>query len=184
MFLTGPGGGARGDGRGRGGRASSAGPACTSATASAQFVAGVGRTRRPSWCASCSGYLPPELRDAAAGALAGAPPGCRPAAPVPASRAAVYDVRDVVRALVDGGRLLEVRRAGRATWSRAFARLDGRPVGVVANQPRHLGGVIDAEGARKGGGFVRRCDALRRAAGGARRHAGLPARAAARRPRG
>src|SRR3954454_13041096 len=39
-----------------------------------------------------------------------------------------------------------------------FARLDGRPVGVVANQPRHLGGVIDVAGADKGAGFVGACE--------------------------
>jgi acetyl-CoA carboxylase carboxyltransferase component len=43
----------------------------------------------------------------------------------------------------------------------AFARMDGRPVGVVANQPRHLGGVIDVEASQKAARFVRTCDAFR-----------------------
>ena len=67
-------------------------------------------------------------------------------------------------------------RAGRATWSRRFARIDGRPVGVVANQPRHLGGVIDAAPPRRRARFVQHVQRLRPAARGARRHARLPAR--------
>jgi acetyl-CoA carboxylase carboxyltransferase component len=69
---------------------------------------------------------------------------------VPAEGRRVYDVRDVVRCLVDGGELLEVA----ANWARSivtgFARIDGRPVGVIANQPRYLGGVLDADSSQKG----------------------------------
>jgi acetyl-CoA carboxylase carboxyltransferase component len=83
-----------------------------------------------------------------------------PGAPVPASERQVYDVRDVVRGLVDGGRLLEWA----PRWARnlvcGFARLEGRPVGVVANQPRYLGGVLDSESASKGARFVRTCNAF------------------------
>ena len=79
-------------------------------------------------------------------------------AAVPEQKRYVYDVRDVVRTLVDGGRLLEVN----GKWARniltGFARLDGRAVGIVANQPRYLGGVLDAESASKGARFVRTCD--------------------------
>ncbi len=86
------------------------------------------------------------------------PAGPGPATAVPVEARRVYDVREVVRALADGGELLEVA----PRWARnlvcAFARLDGRPVGVVANQPRHLGGAIDAEAARKGARFVGTCD--------------------------
>ncbi len=96
--------------------------------------------------------------------------------PVPEDERKVYDVRDVVRGIVDGGRLLEFA----PKWARnivcGFARLDGRPVGVVANQPRYLGGVLDAESASKGARFVRTCNALRPPAGRARRHARLHAR--------
>jgi acetyl-CoA carboxylase carboxyltransferase component len=66
----------------------------------------------------------------------------------------------VVRGIVDGGRLLEWG----PKWARnimcGFARLDGRPVGVIANQPRYLGGVLDAESASKGARFVRTCNAF------------------------
>jgi acetyl-CoA carboxylase carboxyltransferase component len=79
---------------------------------------------------------------------------------VPAEERKVYDVRDVVRALADEGRLLEWS----PRWARnivcGFARLDGRAVGVVANQPRYLGGVLDAESAAKGARFVRTCNAF------------------------
>ena len=68
------------------------------------------------------------------------------------------DVRDVIRTLVDGGRLLEVNERWARNVTTGFARLDGRAVGVVANQPRHLGGVLDADAATKAARFVRTCD--------------------------
>ena len=83
-----------------------------------------------------------------------------PGAFVPEAEPKVYDVRDVVRGIVDGGRLLEWA----PRWARnlvcGFARLEGKPVGVVANQPRYLGGVLDAESASKGARFVRTCNAF------------------------
>jgi acetyl-CoA carboxylase carboxyltransferase component len=88
-----------------------------------------------------------------------APPASdRPDLVVPDSERRVYDVRDVARALVDGGHLLEVA----PRWARnvvcAYARLDGRPVGIVANQPKVLGGVLDAESSQKAASFVEQCD--------------------------
>ena len=69
-------------------------------------------------------------------------------------------MREVIRALVDGGELLEVA----AGWARnlvtGFARIDGQTVGVVANQPRYLGGIIDADASQKGARFVSKCDAF------------------------
>jgi acetyl-CoA carboxylase carboxyltransferase component len=89
-----------------------------------------------------------------------APPPYRVEDCVPVEERKVYDVRDVVRALADEGRLLEWS----ARWARnmvcGFARMDGRPVGVVANQPRYLGGVLDAESAAKAARFVRTCNAF------------------------
>ncbi|MHB1569629.1 MAG: acyl-CoA carboxylase subunit beta, partial [Solirubrobacteraceae bacterium] len=88
------------------------------------------------------------------------PAGGDPGAIVPAQQRRVYDVRDVIAALVDGGELLE----SDAGWARnlvcGFARLDGAPVGVVANQPRHLGGVLDAASSEKGARFVSKCDSF------------------------
>ncbi len=69
-------------------------------------------------------------------------------------------MRHVAGALVDGGRLMEVS----PRWARnvvcAFARLDGRAIGIVANQPRHLGGVLDASAAQKAARFVRVCNSF------------------------
>ncbi|MBI5104648.1 MAG: acyl-CoA carboxylase subunit beta [Solirubrobacterales bacterium] len=86
------------------------------------------------------------------------PPGFAPDAVVPREERRIYDVRDVIRSIADGGRLLEVS----GSWARnvvcAFARLDGRAVGVIANQPKHLGGVLDADSATKAARFVRTCN--------------------------
>jgi acetyl-CoA carboxylase carboxyltransferase component len=104
-------------------------------------------------------YLPQSAWERPARAAPAAPPEADPAAAVPTEARRVYDVRTVIRALVDEGHTLEVS----AKWARnmvtAFARLDGRPVGLVANQPRHLGGVIDSDAAQKGARFVRTCNA-------------------------
>jgi acetyl-CoA carboxylase carboxyltransferase component len=86
------------------------------------------------------------------------PPPGDPARNVPASQRKVYDVRDVARHLVDGGTLLELG----AQWARnmvvALARIDGSPVGVIANQPRYLGGTIDVHASDKGAWFVDFCE--------------------------
>lgn len=86
------------------------------------------------------------------------PRGDRPDAVVPDSERAVYDVREVARGLVDGGRLLEVSPRWARNVTCAFARLDGRAVGAVANNPRYLGGVLDADAATKAARFVQTCD--------------------------
>jgi acetyl-CoA carboxylase carboxyltransferase component len=88
------------------------------------------------------------------------PVGYDPGDPVPESERQVYDVRDVVRGVVDGGRMLEWG----PRWARnivcGFARMDGKPVGIIANQPKYMGGVLDAESASKGAKFVRTCNAF------------------------
>ena len=88
------------------------------------------------------------------------PPGIAPDRAVPANARKVYDMRDVARAVIDGGRLMEVS----PRWSRnvvcAFARLEGRAIGIVANQPRHLGGVLDTNAAQKAARFVRTCNSF------------------------
>ena len=78
---------------------------------------------------------------------------------VPERAAAVYDVRDVVRSIVDAGELLEVAPKWGRNMVTAFASLGGSPVGIVANQPRHMGGVIDVEACDKAARFIRTCDA-------------------------
>jgi acetyl-CoA carboxylase carboxyltransferase component len=83
-----------------------------------------------------------------------------PAAHVPTASRRVYDVRSVARALVDGGWLLEVNERWARNLVTAFCRIDGRPAGVVANQPWHLGGVLEPAAAQKGARFVRTCNAF------------------------
>lgn len=89
---------------------------------------------------------------------AAAPAPHAPDLVVPDDDRKVYDVRDVIRAIVDEGRLLEVCPRWARNVVTGFARLDGRSVGVIANQPRYLGGVLDAESAQKLSRFVDDCD--------------------------
>jgi acetyl/propionyl-CoA carboxylase alpha subunit/acetyl-CoA carboxylase carboxyltransferase component len=80
---------------------------------------------------------------------------------VPENRLRVYDVHTVLRGLVDTGSLLELRAGFGAGIVTALARIEGRPVGIMANNPRHLGGAIDAEAADKASRFMQLCDAHR-----------------------
>jgi len=105
-------------------------------------------------------YLPQHAGAAAPSAVAASPEPGDPGDVIPAGSRAVYDVRDVMARIVDAGSTLELQ----PKWARnlvcALARVQGRAVGVIANQPRHLGGVLDAESAQKGARFVRTCNAF------------------------
>ena len=83
-----------------------------------------------------------------------------PGSVVPAEARDPYDVRDVVAAVVDEGSLLELQK----DWARnlvvGLARIEGSTVGIVANQPAWLAGVLDATASEKGARFVRFCDAF------------------------
>ena len=79
---------------------------------------------------------------------------------VPEAPQQAYDMTDVVRAVVDEGYLLEVHEHFARNILVGFARLAGRPVGVVANQPAHLAGTLDIDASVKGARFVRFCDAF------------------------
>jgi acetyl-CoA carboxylase carboxyltransferase component len=79
---------------------------------------------------------------------------------IPENRRRVYDVRAVLAALADTGSVLELRRAFGAGMVTALARVEGRPLGVVANDPAHLAGAIDADGADKAARFLGLCDAF------------------------
>ncbi len=79
---------------------------------------------------------------------------------VPEQRKRVYELRPVVDTLFDAGSVLELRRGFARGMLTALARLDGHPLGVVANDPSHLGGAIDADGADKAARFVQLCDAF------------------------
>ena len=71
-----------------------------------------------------------------------------------------YDMHDVIGPIVDDGGFLEVHAGWAANLITGFARLGGRPVGVIANQPAVLAGVLDIDASRKGARFVRFCDAF------------------------
>ncbi len=71
-----------------------------------------------------------------------------------------YDMHDVIRRVVDEGELLEVHRDYAANLIVGLARLGGHPVGVIANQPAVLAGVLDIKASLKGARFIRFCDAF------------------------
>jgi propionyl-CoA carboxylase beta chain len=79
---------------------------------------------------------------------------------VPAESNLPYDITDVVRAIVDDGYFFEVHERYARNIVVGFARLSGRPVGIVANQPAFLAGVLDINSSVKGARFVRFCDAF------------------------
>ncbi|CAB4322948.1 unannotated protein [freshwater metagenome] len=79
---------------------------------------------------------------------------------IPDTATGSYDVRSVIRAIVDDGELLELRAAWAPNLVTAFAAIDGRPVGFVANQPCALAGTLDIPASQKGARFVSFCDAF------------------------
>jgi propionyl-CoA carboxylase beta chain len=79
---------------------------------------------------------------------------------VPTNPGRPYDIRDVIRPIVDEGLFLEVHETYAKNMVVGFARLDGRSVGVVANQPSHLAGCLDIDASVKAARFVRTCDAF------------------------
>jgi propionyl-CoA carboxylase beta chain len=79
---------------------------------------------------------------------------------VPAESYKPYDMKDAIHAVVDDGYLFEVHEHYARNLVVGFARLDGRPVGIVANQPAHLAGTLDISASLKGARFVRFCDAF------------------------
>ncbi|HSV34568.1 MAG TPA: carboxyl transferase domain-containing protein, partial [Ramlibacter sp.] len=78
---------------------------------------------------------------------------------VPENRLRVYDIHTVLKGLMDAGSVLELRAGFGAGMVTALARIEGRPVGVIANNPRHLGGAIDVAAADKAARFMQLCNA-------------------------
>jgi acetyl-CoA carboxylase carboxyltransferase component len=78
---------------------------------------------------------------------------------VPENRLRVYDVRAAVEAIADDGSVLEIREHFGLGMVTALIRVEGRPLGVVANNPTHLAGATDADGADKASRFMQLCDA-------------------------
>ena len=79
---------------------------------------------------------------------------------VPADHRSPYDVRGVIRGLVDHGSFLELHEQFASNIVVGFGRIDGQAVGVVANQPLVLAGCLDIDASEKGARFVRMCDAF------------------------
>jgi acetyl-CoA carboxylase carboxyltransferase component len=79
---------------------------------------------------------------------------------IPENRLRIYNVRAVIETLADTGSMLELRRHFGHGMVTAFIRIEGRPLGVVANNPTHLAGAIDSEGADKAARFMQLCVAF------------------------
>ena len=155
---------------------SSAARRCTARTAS-RTSSPTTTCTRPSIVRAALAHLPSQGgRRAAAATRRATRRRATPARSCPSASAQVYDVRDVIARIVDAGELLELG----PRWARnlvvGFARIEGSPVGVIANQPHHLGGCLDADVLAEGRLVRRPVRPLRPAARRPRRHARLPAR--------
>ncbi len=107
------------------------------------------------------GYLPQHRTDLPPSAAGEPPLQGDPGQCLPTDPRRTYDVRDVIGRVVDRGELLEWGRNWAPNLVTGFARLDGRSIGIVANQPRHMGGTLDADCSEKGARFVNTCNAFR-----------------------
>ena len=79
---------------------------------------------------------------------------------IPENRLRVYDIRHVIATLADGDSVLELRRQFAPGLITAFIRIEGKPFGLLANNPAHLGGAIDAVAGDKAARFMQLCDAF------------------------
>jgi acetyl-CoA carboxylase carboxyltransferase component len=104
-------------------------------------------------------YLPQRAGDPPPRATSFIAPHSQPDHAVPKQARRVYDVRRVAESILDVGSIVEIS----PRWARnivcAFARIQGQPLGLIASQPQHLGGVLDSQAAEKAARFVRTCDA-------------------------
>ena len=79
---------------------------------------------------------------------------------VPENRLRLYDMRQIIETIADTNSVLEIRKKFGIGILTAFIRVEGRPMGVIANNPHHLAGAIDSDGADKGARFMQLCDAF------------------------
>ena len=79
---------------------------------------------------------------------------------IPENRLRVYDIRTVIDLLADEGSVLEIRSDFGVGMITAFIRIEGKPFGLIANNPKHLGGAIDAPAGDKAARFMQLCDAF------------------------
>ena len=79
---------------------------------------------------------------------------------VPENRLRLYDMREIIDTIADTDSVLEIRERFGVGVITAFIRVEGAPMGVIANNPHHLAGAIDSDGADKGARFIQLCDAF------------------------
>lgn len=79
---------------------------------------------------------------------------------IPENRLRVYDIRELIETMVDADSVLELRAGFGKAMITSFARLQGRPVGIIANNPAFLSGAIDSDAADKAARFMKLCDAF------------------------
>jgi acetyl/propionyl-CoA carboxylase alpha subunit/acetyl-CoA carboxylase carboxyltransferase component len=79
---------------------------------------------------------------------------------VPENRLRLYDMREIITTLADASSVLEIRAKFGIGVITALARIEGKPIGIIANNPHHLAGAIDSDGADKGARFMQLCDAF------------------------
>jgi acetyl-CoA carboxylase carboxyltransferase component len=79
---------------------------------------------------------------------------------IPENRRRIYDIRNLIGTLIDEGSMLELGRGNAAGMVTALVRIEGRPMGLIANDPTHLGGAIDAPAARKAARMMKLCNAF------------------------
>ncbi|MEO1839936.1 MAG: carboxyl transferase domain-containing protein [Pseudomonadota bacterium] len=78
---------------------------------------------------------------------------------VPENRKQLYDMREIINTIADKDSVLEIREKFGIGIITAFMRIEGKPMAVIANNPHHIAGAIDSDGADKGARFVQLCDA-------------------------
>ena len=79
---------------------------------------------------------------------------------IPENRLRLYDMREILRTIADKDSILEIRQKFGIGIITAFIRVEGKPMGVIANNPHHLAGAIDSDGADKAARFMQLCDAF------------------------
>ena len=79
---------------------------------------------------------------------------------VPENRLRLYDMKEIIHTIADEGSVLEIREKFGIGIITAFIRVEGHPIGVIANNPHHLAGAIDSDGSDKGARFLQLCDAF------------------------
>ena len=105
-------------------------------------------------------YLPSSSGEAVPLTAPDDPELADPGAVVPVSGRSVYDVREALRGIVDSGSLLELWPRWARNVVTTLGRIEGRPVAIVANQPHHLGGVLDATASDKAARFITFCNSF------------------------